>query len=160
MKLHTELTSSQVHAALYEAVKKGKVAPDIQLMNFGKAGSRSHARAFEIHLGTWEKGSLPKGYRDQNGHKLSTRRFSNSGDSGASSEYYGHDGAVWAATWHEWGWFMVEIFDADPNAVFGSPTARGYGGYKSRADFDEKTNGAFMSETDANQGVKPVRCVK
>jgi hypothetical protein len=146
MKLHTELTGQQVHAALYEAVKKGKITPDVQLMNFDSAGSRSHARAFEIHLGTWEKDTLPKGYRDQNGRKLSVRRFSNSGDSGAASEYYGHDGAVWAATWHEWGWFMVEIFDADPNAVFGSPTARGYGGYKSREDFDQKTNNAFVPE--------------
>jgi hypothetical protein len=158
MKLHTELNSSQVHAALNAAVRKGKITPDIQLLDFDEAGSRSHRRAFDIQLGTWEKGSLPSGYRDQNGHKLSTRRYKNSGARGAASEYNGE--AVWAATWHEWGWFLVEIFDADPNAVFGSPTARGYGGYKSRADFDEKTRGAFMSETDANQGVKPVRCVK
>lgn len=143
MKLHTSLTSTQVYAALHRAQDSGLVTNDVRFFDFAEAGSRSHDRAFEIQLGTWEKDSLPKGYRDQNGHKLTVRRYKNSGSRGAANEYGGSEGSVWAATWHEWGWFMVEIFNADPNAVFGSPTARGYGGYKSREDFDVKTKGLF-----------------
>jgi hypothetical protein len=159
MKLHTNLSYSDIHAALVQAKIKGLISEDVRLMKLeGPTNSRSHTYGYDFALGTWDKSSLPRGYRDQNGHKLSTRRYSNSGQYGAASEYNGE--AVWSATWHEWGWFMVEIFEADPSACFGSPTAkRSSWGYKSRADFDEKTNGAFMSETDANQGVKPVRCV-
>jgi hypothetical protein len=140
MRLHTNLANREIYQALARAVAKGKIAPDVSLMKLDAHGSRSHVRSFDFALGTWEKDTLPKGYRDQNGRKLTVRRYSNSGNSGAANEYGGRNGSVWAATWHEWGWFMIEIFDADPSAMFGS--LKGYG-YKNLADFHDKTHGAF-----------------
>lgn len=127
MKLHTKLTEQQVRHALVEAQLRGRVTHDVEFAILAPAGSRSHDHAFEFQLGTDDKYSLPKGYVDRNGHKMNVRRYTNNG------------AGVYAATWHEWGWFMVEVFDLDPDAMFGSKSW----GYESREDFDQKTKYAF-----------------
>lgn len=68
------------------------------------------------------------------------RRYSNSGTDGAAP--------VWSATWHEWGWFIAEIFKADPGARFdGNPEKskrpKYIWGYSSPKDFHEKTKHEF-----------------
>lgn len=138
MRLHTTLTSMQLNAALRDAKLAGHITQDVTFTSFSIHNSRTHVRAFEVQLGTYCQDSLPAGYTDQNGHRMKVRRFKNSGDGGATSGWY--EPTVWAATWHEWGWLMVEIWKADPTARWGGE--KGYG-YKDRADFDVKTKGAF-----------------
>ena len=138
MRLHTSLTDVQVSNALFRAQRKGLVTPDVYFAVFGPGRSQTHPHAFEIQLGTDSQDSLPAGYTDQHGKHLRVRRARN-----------GHsDSTRWAATWHEWGWFITEIFAADPSARWGADPARcarpKYAwGYASEADFHAKTDGAF-----------------
>lgn len=139
MRLHTKLDYIGVSHALQQAKRAGYVTWDVTFQGGLKPyGSRTHAGAFEVQLGTFEKDSLPKGYRDQHGNVMHVRRFKNTGDRGASSEYYGECGAIWAATWDEWGWFIAYVFEADPDARFGH--------YASYADFMFQTDGKFDLE--------------
>jgi hypothetical protein len=139
MRLHTKLSYSQVVGALADAKDEGHIAHDVTFVGYTGYKSRTHERAHEIQLGTWDKTSLPAGYTDQHGHKLTVRRYKNTGDAGASSEWFGHDGAVWSATYHEWGWLMAKVYELDPEAVWGSQRW----GYQSAADFHAKTKGVF-----------------
>lgn len=78
-------------------------------------GSRTHKAAFEVSL-------------EGNGYRKNT------GTSGAGDEI--------GATWDEWGVFIARVFDADPNAVFGSVSAPIYSdGYT----FHLTTNDRFES---------------
>lgn len=124
MRLHTRLTFSEVHDALLRAQNAGKITPDVFFVKSTESGSRTHPRAFEIQLGTRQKYSLPPGTTDQYGRKMRVRRYK---DGGNSDE--------WAATWHEWGWFIAEVFTADPTSRWAY--------YASREDFDTKTGGQF-----------------
>lgn len=137
MRLHTQLDAIDVRNMLEIAKRKGKVTADVVFMPSWtfppEHTSRTHAHAFEIQLGTIDKDSLPKGTLDQHGKKMRVRKYKNAGDSGAST--------IWAATWFEWGWFILEVFDADPTARWGSekhPT------YADVDDFHDKTRYAFL----------------
>jgi hypothetical protein len=118
MKLHTKLTSHDISEALENVKQHGLVTEDISFVQFAYESSRSHANGYLIQLGTTNKYSLPSGKK---------RHYKNSGDRGADM--------IWAATYDEWGWFIAEIFDRDPNAKFGY--------YKSRDDFNEQTKWKF-----------------
>jgi hypothetical protein len=140
MRLHTSLTDVQVSNALFRAQREGLITPDVHFAVWEPGRSQTHPHAFEIQLGTYNQHSLPRGYKDQRGSTMHVRRFKNSGSSGASS--------VYAATWHEWGWLIAEIFAADPEARWGANPARcarpEYAwGYHSEADFHAKTDGKF-----------------
>lgn len=142
MKLHTNLTYQQVHATLVRAQRAGRVAPDVFFVVDTEHNSRSHPRSFEIQLGTLSKDTLPAGYQDPYGKNQRVRRYKNSGQSGADS--------VWAAMWHEWGWWMAEVFKDDPYARFGALTSR-HGnpfGYQNRDDFNRKTEYNFTLPTE------------
>lgn len=148
MRLHTSLTPGEVYQALARAQIKKLVAADIEftsgVTHHGSLvphGSRTHAHAYEVQLGTYEKHSLPRDYRDRNGQRMNVRRYKNSGSGGASSEWVRGE-AVWAATWHEWGWFIAEVFAADPTARWGSQK---HPNYASPGDFHHKTGGRFQS---------------
>ena len=138
MKLHTNLTATEVDAALHAAKRKRLIAWDVDFNVFTPGRSLTHAHGYEIHLGTNYQDSLPAGYTDQNGARLRVRRLS--GTTQGTARY--------AATWHEWGWFMAEVFAADPGARWGQDPARSarpeYAwGYASEADFHRKTDGQF-----------------
>lgn len=138
MKLHTSLTTAEVDAALGRAKRKGLITWDVDFAVFTPGRSLTHAHGYEVQLGTWDQDSLPGGYTDQYGKRLRVRRARNSD----------HGENRWAATWHEWGWFMAELFAADPNARWGANPARcarpEYAwGYASEADFHRKTENAF-----------------
>jgi hypothetical protein len=137
MRLHTTLTAEEVRAALRRAQDKGRVTADVEFTTFGDYPSRTHGHSFEVQLGTHDKHSLPEGYVDQHGKKMQVRRYKNSGTNGASQFY--------SATWHEWGWFVVEVFAADPHARFGNDPERSRHpwGYFSPEDFHEKTGFKF-----------------
>jgi hypothetical protein len=137
MKLHTTLTSMEVSQALDRVKRLDLVTPDVHFIQLDGTGSRSRPRGYEIQLGTYDKNSLPEGYTDQNGRPVKTRHFKSKGDDGASTGWYEPD--IYAASWHEWGWFMAEIFREDPDAIWGSKSW-GYHGVK---DFNEKTKDVF-----------------
>jgi hypothetical protein len=100
----------------------------------------THSHAYEIQLGTYDRDSLPAGYTDQNGYRLRVRRARNAS----------HGEARWAATWHEWGWLIAEIFAADPSARWGPNPTRSSewntSGYASPADFNVKTDNQFRPQ--------------
>jgi hypothetical protein len=103
MRIHTTHplahTTTLCRAALERAQAAGRVAPGVYFDKITAHGSRTHTSAAEVHLvsDTKEPGSK--------------RRRPNSGTVGADGR-----GDVWAATWAEWGWFMAEVFAADPGA--------------------------------------------
>lgn len=151
MRLHTRLTYEQVEEALRRAKSKGHIAGDVEFQGtqpsgsvsyrlIGQFGSNTHDRAFEVQLGVDRNlpyTPLPADYVNQFGKRQKTRRTSNS-----------HKNTTYAATWHEWGWFMAEIFEADPQAMFGNrgkPGRPGWG-YDGRDDFDQKTNWQFDTD--------------
>jgi hypothetical protein len=139
MKLHTNLTGNEVRTALQRAQGKSLITPDIHFTVFTPGRSLTHPHGYEIQLGTHDQHSLPAGYTDQHGQRLRVRRARNSS--------HGED--KWAATWHEWGWLIMEVFAADPGARWGADPARcarpEYAwGYSSQADFHRKTDSAFL----------------
>lgn len=116
MRLHSDiLTSSDILEALKRAKDAEKVAGHVGFEIFEERGSRSRKRAFEIQLGTYQK------------FKGDKRGWKNSGKHGA--------GDVYAATWREWGFFIKELFEMDPELTFGH--------YKSENEFHRMTNYAF-----------------
>lgn len=123
MKLHTRLHSSDIGRALARVHDLGLVARDVTFVEFTYQDSRSHPSGFKIQLGTYDKYTGPTG----------SRRYKNTGHLGASSAWNGEP--VWAATYDEWGWFIAEIFLADPRAKFGP--------YKDATDFHRQTKGAY-----------------
>jgi hypothetical protein len=116
MRLHTKLNGIEVREALMTVKDHGLVAKSVYFEQCSGHGSRSHPHAFEIKLASWDK--VP-------GDK---RRRNNTGSHG-SGDYY-------TATYDEWGYLIKEIFDRDPEAVFGC--------YKSRDDFHEQTYGSYL----------------
>lgn len=139
MKLHANLTATEVSAAMRAVKDRDLVAPDVHFAVWESGPSRTHAHRYEIQLGTCWQHSLPASYTDQYGRKLHVRRARNSGRG---------DGSPWAATWHEWGWFMAEIFAADPGARWGQNPDRCRDrrlawGYSGPADFHAKTGQQF-----------------
>lgn len=139
MILHTSLTERQARNALYRAQAAGLVTPDVGFAVFRARGSRTHARAIEVQLGTPDKWSLPEGTTDRHGKRMRVRRYKNSGTRGATSEW--NTGMpLYAATWHEWGWLMAFTFTADPQARFGGLTGWGY---RDARDFHYKTGNEF-----------------
>lgn len=121
MKMHSDtLTESDIRDALKRAKDLGQVD---RLTNFevlDARGSRTRKNGFEIRLAWY--GEKVKG---------DGRRWTNTGHSGADT------GGFYAAKYDEWGWFIDELFNADPNMVFGH--------YKDRDTFDTMTRNAFGS---------------
>lgn len=143
MKVHTNLTADDLAIALFTAKNKGHVAADVGFTVFhgfgpykgrpNSHGSLTHDRAFEVQLGVSRSrpATLPKGTVNRHGAPQKNRHTANSGGS-------------WAATWHEWGWFMAEVFKRDQHAMFGTVKY----GYNGVDDFNEKTNYQFTEESE------------
>lgn len=116
MKLHSSVhTMKTIVEAKDRATAAGKLPKHITLELMG-SGSRTRNAAFVIRLYTEFK---------QPGDG---RRRVNTGNAGSGADY--------AATWDEWGWFMAEVFAADPDASFDR--------YDGVADFNARTDGAFL----------------
>lgn len=116
MRVHTKLTAAEMHAALNRAVEGGGVSAHVHLNVLEPHRSRSRARAFEVKLATVVK------------LKGDGRHHRNTGTQGA--------GRVYAATYDEWGFFLAEVFKADPEAVVADF-------YDGEAHFHEKTRGVY-----------------
>lgn len=116
MRLHSDiLNRGTIIDALQAAKAKGHVTHGVQFYILDGHKSRSRSGAYEIQLGTAHK------------VKGDGRGWKNSGTNGAGDTY--------AATRDEWGWFIDELFEVDPNAVFGQ--------YKGRDDFHAQTRYAY-----------------
>jgi len=132
VRLHTKLYWDDINQALKTAQRKGRVGKSVVLAVSEQHESRSHARAFEIQLGSafGDGSSLPPGAANRYGKPQKMRRARN---------FPGGDVYRFAATWHEWGWFMREVFELDRAARWGGA---GWG-YKNLADFNDKTGNVF-----------------
>ncbi len=118
MKLHTKLNNHQVIDALADVKSRGLMTNDVFMAQFAYENSLSHRNGFLIRLGTFDKTTGPKKSR----HRADNTNL-DLGDT------------VYAATYDEWGWFIAEIFECDPDAKFGP--------YKNYADFHKKTKDRF-----------------
>jgi hypothetical protein len=121
VKLHTKLISHEIIDALWDVKKRGLMTRDIDFVQFEYENSRTHPNGYLIQLGTDDKTSGP----------TNSRHYKNSGQWGADTQ-------VWAATYDEWGWFIAELFERDPDAKFGH--------YKSYDDFHAQTKTRFQGE--------------
>jgi len=130
MRLHTNLTELDLWNALRKAVSDGHITADVWFDPIEAHGSSTHPRAFEIQLGASNGGNLPAGYVNQYNKRQKCRRVRNA----ANPELR------FSATWHEWGWFLAEIFEMDPTARVGGKKNPVYNG---RDDFDCKTHYQF-----------------
>ena len=125
MKLHTKLSSHDVYDSMAVTKARGLMTKDVKFTQFIEQPSRSHPNGFLIQLGTHDKRSGPK----------NSRYYKNTGKRGANSgRYEGYP--MWAATYDEWGWFIADIFDRDPDAKFGH--------YTSQKRFNELTNNKYQ----------------
>jgi hypothetical protein len=123
VRIHTKLDAVAVGSALLRAKDAGHVTPDVGFTGWSAHKSRTHGLVYAVQLGTADRGSLPLPYRDQNGKRMLVRRRMSSG-----AGYY-------AATWHEWGWFIAEIYKLDREAVIGP--------YLNHDDFHWQTDAEF-----------------
>jgi hypothetical protein len=102
MKIHTDvLTEQDIRDALKTEKESGRIAPTVTFKILDPKGSRSHARAFEIQLHSWD---FVKG---------DGRRRGNDGAYGAMQEY-------WAACFDEWGFFLAALYRVDGRMVVGT----------------------------------------
>ncbi len=109
MRIHTDkLTRQDLFAALPCRVDIDEAM---------EHGSRKRSHAFEVRLIVWDGGK---------GTSHPYRR--NSGQ-------YGADNAGYAATYDEWGWWLAELFDRDPEMIAAQ--------YKGRSDFHTQTSGNY-----------------
>ena len=145
MRLHTSLTADDLFDALNYAKQAGRITRDVTFDPITAYRSQTHPRAYEIQLGASQGGSLPADYTNQYGKRQKCRRTRNGNYTGELR---------FAATWHEWGWFIAKVFEMDPSARWGAnATAKNhyglYAGYQSVADFRVKTDYQFNDEEDA-----------
>ncbi len=101
MLIHTSATYGEVCSAAESAGV---------LFYVTSKGSRKRDRAFEVTLYVLAKDALH-------------RRYGNSGSYGSKDDV--------AATWDEWGNWMVALYDIDPDAIIGH--------YETEADFYDQT---------------------
>jgi hypothetical protein len=88
----------------------------VHLEELARRGSRRRARAFEVRL---------------TGDGTLTRRRINAGTSRDVDRF----SLPYAATWEQWGWFLVHLFTVDPDMVAGP--------YDGAEDFHRQTRHAF-----------------
>lgn len=127
MRIYSDkITENGLHGALRHAQDAGLVHRNVEFAQFNVNGSRTHKHRYDVQLGSYDHCVLP-GATNQYGKPQKTRRVRNSN--------YGDQ--RFSATWHEWGWFIAELYRIDPDARIGW--------YENVADFDEKTNWQFTS---------------
>lgn len=124
MRLHSNtLTVRDIESALMECKMARTVDNFVQFETFATKGSRTRTNGFEIQLGWY-------------GNKVAGdgRRWKNTGNRGADSEYNG--GGCYAATYDEWGYFIAALYRMDSELVFGH--------YKTREFFNSYTKNVYV----------------
>ncbi len=108
MRIHSNILNER---DLHKALDAADQALDVNLIVIGTRGSRSHRQAFEVALrGTGAR------------HKRAPQTVLYSSDERA-------------ATFDDWGYFLAEVFQADPDATCGP--------YKGITDFHNQTDGKY-----------------
>lgn len=123
MKVHTRLTAGDVRAALDKAIENGHVAANVTI-SMVPVSSRSHDGAHEVRLFATTRDAPEGGYASPG---ATPRKFRPHASGGGYS-----------ASWAEWGWFLANVFAADPAAKAGP--------YKSAQDFHDQTYEAFKED--------------
>lgn len=123
--IHSDrLELHDIRDALQSAKDNGNVASHVYFDTFTAKGSRTRKNAFHVHLGTETKDRA----QDARGRMSLRRRPSNSRNMDELATY--------VASYAEWGFFIAEIFNLDPDAVVGW--------YKTQQLFHEYTRYAFI----------------
>lgn len=139
MRLHTSLGGLQIAGALQRAKDRNHIGQSVTFAVDTAYKSATHPRAFEIQLGSDDNRDLPPFTFDRRGKRMRVRRARNHTTHMSPNRY--------AATWHEWGWFIREVFELDPGARWGADKSktslRGLWGYSDLADFNKQTAGVF-----------------
>lgn len=108
MRLHTDtLTADTIRDAFRAEVEAGRIARSVGFETLTEHRSTTHARAFEVKLGSYSKAPGDG------------RRWGNSGGYGATSQTTGE----YTATYDEWGWFLAALYQVDPVMVVGSKSS-------------------------------------
>lgn len=110
MKVHTSLSRGEVAAALKDAIDRGHVAASVYIEHMAVLRSRSHAQVIDVRLSALPGSRTVDGVR----HRLTRDRTRTT------------------ASRDEWGWFLAEVFQLDPEAKVDSL-------YRGEADFHRKT---------------------
>lgn len=117
MRIHSDtLQASNVYEALQDA-RKRYVDSSVFLEHVTLHGSRKRTRGIDVALAStgndthrWRRNVGPNGDRT----------------------------ADYAATYADWGWFILELFNVDPDAIVGP--------YSGLTDFHNQTHGAFADD--------------
>lgn len=129
MKIQTRLTEAEVQECLGRSKDDGDMPADIVFDVFGTVGSRSHPHAFEVHLATAQNDTRADSVKRK------------------ASSMAGGGGLKYAATYDEWGYFLAELFAADPEARAGR--------YKSRDHFHASTGYAYAMRDEMPEDTSP-----
>lgn len=142
MRLHTYLSADEIIACLNRARLNDRVAFDVRVVTVDVYKSRTHHHAFEVNIGvpgdTYMP--LPKGAYNKDGTTVDQRK---------RTAGIGPSRKVWSATWSEWGWFLAELFSADPAARV---VDRNRGDFNGRDEFHARTFHEFTHEPDHAPG--------
>lgn len=115
MRIHTSLEEDEIRSALEDAKASGRIASHLYFDRFDVHRSTTHTYAYEVHIGT---------------------DYKTPGDGRRAPMHSPYEFARYAATYDEWGWFLVELFDRDPSAKVA-------GVYRDHQHFHERTRYAF-----------------
>lgn len=118
MKIHSDVITRD---DVYRAASVARSVFPGTSVEVSAVGSRSHRRAFEIHM-------TGDGSTCRNRTNAGTRY----GDHGGEAEY--------SAGYAAWGWLMASLYDVDQSAVWGTVRRPTYG---SKADFNARTADLF-----------------
>lgn len=124
MRIHSDIiNSTMILPALQAAQAKGHVSRTVEIDVNNRHGSRKRAFATELQIGssTTESFISPTVRKYLEGYgledktiKAASRRRPRQGKS-----HFAGDHLATAATWHEWGHFIAELFTVDPDAIVG-----------------------------------------
>ena len=146
MRIHTNrLTADDIYGILHACKKKGLIGSAVTLDIMREHGSRSHVRAFEVSMGApaGTPSHLADDAREQitglleaygapereveRACKRAAMRRSRSAFGTTPADY------PMTATWHEWGYLLGAMFNADPELKTGP--------YEDIEAFDYQTRG-------------------
>lgn len=140
MRLHTKLTRSEVLEAMKNCKEDGRISREVYFAsNLDERRSMKNDRAFEVALGTYDDAdrfvstgvaeyltyAFQKDFPDRAKDKNLARAIKRTGmrrhrnQNAKDTE----EGLTHSATWHEWGFFIAELFRLDSSVLFGPYTS-------------------------------------
>lgn len=130
------LTASDVRNALVATIDAGHVGPTVQFARFREFSPRTHSHGIEVILASsssasWRPDVIKDyGYTETALRKAGRRYYRRGGDSEGN-------GLQTSPSWHEFGFFIAELYKIDPDAQVGV--------YNSEEHFRAETEGWDMN---------------